>query len=1014
MPPMRYPMLRVLVGMLIFILGCPPPSGPPREVIIQGVAAAAQAGMTFLGEVFFLAPNSTGTFLLQLRDPATGEPITEGTVDVTLTAADGAATPLFQGEPDAQGMIHVSFTVPEEVGDPNQVLVVESHTPQGSRRFEQGVYVSRAFNILVSTDKPVYQPGQTIHIRTLALDTLELQAAQEQEITVIVSDPAGNKLQRKVLTTSQFGIAGVDFELDSEAASGDYVVTAEIGPVTSSRTVEVKPYTLPRFKIDLATDEPFYLPATTVTGTVSAAYFFGKPVAGATVRIRAGALSLDDNTFAELEGNTDSQGHYTYSFDLPDYLIGQVDDTTAQVKVEVTVIDAANHAESVDQEITVAQHRVLVDAVPESGNLQPGLPNIIYLSTTYPDGRATPADLLIKSPLLPTAVEISTDDFGLASFVITPTEGVTSTLYISTTDPSGSSELSTLTLNADHASAALLLRPDRAEYRIGDTMNLDIYVGGNAQTVFLDIIKGRQTFALVSLPVAGGLAQAAIDIDGSLLGTLELNAYAITDRGEIVRDRRLALVNPAPADVTVTTDAQVYRPGDTARVDIQVLREGAPMVGALGVSIVDESVFSVGAQEPGFARTYFLLERELLEPRYEIHGFTDFSEDDASPYDDSGAAQAAATMDPPLTDVRNLALSGLFAQELVDPQSMISAEVATESMPLAAGVWSWVNRLALLVPLAALGLYDGTRRRRRWLFAALSIGFALAVLSACSTGAPLASPAAQPAPASETTATRGRAESPRLRQFFPETLYWTVELATDNQGRAQIDVPIADSITTWRISVLASDADGNLGSSQGSLRVFQEFFVEPDLPPFLTVDDELSVPVAVYNYLDVPQSIELTVRDAGWFELSGPAQLQVEVGANEVGSVYVPIRVTNFGDQVFSVEALGDVAGDAVARPVQVKPNGLPRADVVNGRLQSSQTIQVTLPPDAITGTGRVTVKLFPGIVAQALDGLEGMLGTPYGCFEQTSSVNYPKHHGAGLSAHQRETKPGHRTRRRT
>jgi hypothetical protein len=972
--------VRILIGLVIFLLGCPPPSGPPREVILQSIEAAAQAGMTLLGEVFLLAPNSTGSFLLQLRDPTTGQPITSGRVDVTLTDPDGGVIPLFSGEPDAQGLLQVTFAVPEGVSNPDQILTIESHTTQGVRRYQQGVYVSRAYNILLSTDKPVYQPGQTIHIRALALDTLALQAAQAQPVTVLITDPSGNKLQRKVLTTSEFGIAGVDFALDNQAQSGDYIISAEIGPVTSSRTVEVKPYTLPRFKIDLATDAPFYLPAAPVTGTVHATYFFGKPVANATVKVRAVAQMFDNSTVVELEGSTDAQGQYTYSFHLPDYFIGQADDATATVKVEVTVIDAANHAETVDQDLTVAQRTLLVDVVPESGNLQPGLPNILYLNSTSPDGRPTPSLLTIRSPLLPAPVDLATDEFGLASFVVTPTAGITPTLYISTTalhGPADSSELTTLTLNADSASSALLLRPERAEYQIGDTMNLDILVGGNIQTVFLDVIKGRQTFALVALPVTAGFAQVAIDIDGSLLGTLELNAYAVTVRGEIVRDRRLVLVNPAPAEVTVTTDATRYRPGDRAQIDIQVTHEGAPLVGALGISIVDESVFAVGAQDPGFARTYFLLERELLEPRYEIHGFTDYGENDTAPDDKFGHAPA-----------RELALKGLFAQALVAAHSPGPAQTTPAMSALPATTWAWVNRLALLVPLAALGLYDGTRRRRRWLLFALTCGLLLALLSACATAA-VPAPAAQQA-ASETTATRGNADSPRLRQFFPETLYWAAELATDDQGHVQIEVPVADSITTWRISVLASDAAGNLGSAQSSLPVFQEFFVEPDLPRYLTVDDELSIPVAVYNYLDTPQSVALTVHTADWFELLGPAQLSLEIGPNEVGSVYLPIRVARFGEGTFTVEARGQNVADAIVRTVEVLPNGLARAEVINGRLQTSQTLPIALPPNAIPGTARVTVKLYPGIVAQALDGLEGMLGTPYGCFEQTSSVNYP------------------------
>ena len=40
------------------------------------------------------------------------------------------------------------------------------------------------------------------------------------------------------------------------------------------------------------------------------------------------------------------------------------------------------------------------------------------------------------------------------------------------------------------------------------------------------------------------------------------------------------------------------------------------------MAIVDESVFAVMEQDPGFAKLYFMLQKELLEPKYQIKGFT--------------------------------------------------------------------------------------------------------------------------------------------------------------------------------------------------------------------------------------------------------------------------------------------------------------------------------------------------------------------------------------------------------
>jgi uncharacterized protein YfaS (alpha-2-macroglobulin family) len=262
----------------------------------------------------------------------------------------------------------------------------------------------------------------------------------------------------------------------------------------------------------------------------------------------------------------------------------------------------------------------------------------------------------------------------------------------------------------------------------------------------------------------------------------------------------------------------------------------------------------------------------------------------------------------------------------------------------------------------------------------------------------MAVPAAE-APAAEsaeTTATRGnQGQPPRLRQFFPETLVWLPDLLTDASGQAQVAVPIADSITTWRVSVLASDQEGNLGSAEIGLRVFQDFFVEPDLPRFLTVGDEIAVPVSIFNYLDEPQEITLDVAAADWFDFvdggqGTSAQLTFTVSPNEVSAAYIPIRVTGFGTQAFQITATGSAMSDAVLKEVAVLPAGKRMATAAGGKLAATQRLAVTLPEAAVPGTAQVTVKVYPGIVSQLIDGLEGMLQQPYGCFEQTSSTTYP------------------------
>ncbi len=68
---------------------------------------------------------------------------------------------------------------------------------------------------------------------------------------------------------------------------------------------------------------------------------------------------------------------------------------------------------------------------------------------------------------------------------------------------------------------------------------------------------------------------------------------------------------------------QQYRPGEDALLTFSVTdQQQHPILAALGLAIVDESVFALSELQPGLEKIYFTLEKELMEPKYEIHGLT--------------------------------------------------------------------------------------------------------------------------------------------------------------------------------------------------------------------------------------------------------------------------------------------------------------------------------------------------------------------------------------------------------
>ncbi len=71
-------------------------------------------------------------------------------------------------------------------------------------------------------------------------------------------------------------------------------------------------------------------------------------------------------------------------------------------------------------------------------------------------------------------------------------------------------------------------------------------------------------------------------------------------------------------------------------------------------------------------------------------------------------------------------------------------------------------------------------------------------------------------------------------------------------------------------------------------------------------------------------------------------------------------------------------------------PNGRKIEQVVSDRLAGRVTQTIAIPDNAIEGSSQLFVKVYPGVFSQMLEGVDGILRMPGGCFEQTSSSAYP------------------------
>ncbi|MGE3804864.1 MAG: MG2 domain-containing protein, partial [Gemmataceae bacterium] len=253
---------------------------------------ASSLDLRLLGQSSLLS-GSKGSLRVQLADRRDGQPRAGVPVDVTLVGEGKEQSfPLASFTTNEDGTYPVGFDIPDAEGD--WQLRVVAHLPEGDEVIERGVQLVRAWKLMLSSDKPVYRPGQAIKLRALALRRPDLRPGVKEKVEFAITDPKGNLIYKQERSTSAYGIAAAECPLASEVTEGGYTITCRIGKVESKRRVEVNKYVLPRFKVDLSLDLNFYEPGQPVRGEVQVDYFFGKPVANADVEVALTTETVDE------------------------------------------------------------------------------------------------------------------------------------------------------------------------------------------------------------------------------------------------------------------------------------------------------------------------------------------------------------------------------------------------------------------------------------------------------------------------------------------------------------------------------------------------------------------------------------------------------------------------------------------------------------------------------------------------------------------------------------------------
>jgi hypothetical protein len=339
-----------------------------------------------------------------------------------------APLPSATGITDASGYAVLSMSLPADTQFHDLELAVQAQRGAIKKNAENDLKVGEPSRILVQSDKPLYQPGQILHIRALIFGD-EPRTLAAKSIYLQVEDEDGTVVFRDERISSRFGVVATDWSIPDRLRLGEYTIVAKTYPgqyadadesdddenpmsaAADRRSVRISRYELPTFVVNAKPDRSYYLDDQKATVEISAAYLFGKPLPKGSVRIarmeeRKWNFSKQKWEIDEgesISGSMDDQGTFRATLDLSKQRANLDEDSYLRFRdltYTAYVTDpSTGRTEERRFDVRVTKYPIHVYYVAE-GSSPRGLANEFFVSTSM----AQPPSAMSKyEPSLPAA-----------------------------------------------------------------------------------------------------------------------------------------------------------------------------------------------------------------------------------------------------------------------------------------------------------------------------------------------------------------------------------------------------------------------------------------------------------------------------------------------------------------------------------------------------------------------------------------------------------------------------------
>ena len=225
------------------------------------------------------------------------------------------------------------------------------------------------------------------------------------------------------------------------------------------------------------------------------------------------------------------------------------------------------------------------------------------------------------------------------------------------------------------------------------------------------------------------------------------------------------------------------------------------------------------------------------------------------------------------------------------------------------------------------------------------------------------------------------------RELFDTQLFWRGRVALDANGEATVEIPLNDSLTSFRVAAVVTGGVDLFGSGAASIRSMQELMLFSGIAPLVREGDKLRSEFTLRNATDRAMRVQAQARIRGLDDKPKLSAIQLAPGeAKEIGwDVQVPLGASSL---VYEVDASEPGGGADRMRVTQKAMAAVPLRtyQATIKQLDRDFALSVERPKDALPGRGGVNLLFRPKLSDGLIGVTDYMNHYPYSCMEQLTS----------------------------